>query len=296
MGHRIFDGMIINGNEVDTSNTAETGTVVIGDEEVDVRDMINDDDIRQVFEEDFIRSKEELLKDIDSLLKWVERVRRGTHTRSQAYYNRYLDLVERFREKVRRKKFPEKIDGWWYYEYEVLETGVILYLNHMSMPYLDNEGNITNVSVDTSFELFKVSSKMLTVEQYAKANDVTPTTVRQWIRRGKLRTAVKQGGEWRIPELAEVRDRGYKCAQYEWEDYLTTFPAEYSYINDYRMVTIEQDKDHKDIFNLVFGRSRSGKNIPKTVRMEQKEKEKFELLLITNPFVTPVDAIITIRG
>lgn len=290
MGHRIFDGMVMNGYEVDTSHTAETGTVIIGDEEVDVRDLINDDDIRQVFNEDFLRSKDDIIGDIDSLLKSVDRNRKETPTRSQAYYNRYVDLIKRFKKKVELCSFPENLEGWWYYEYEVHETGIVLYLNHSSTPHLDNEGNITTLMVDTTFNLLKVGAKMLTVDQYAKANDVTTTTVRQWIRRGKLRTAVKQGGEWRIPELAEIRERGYTYVQYEWEEYLTGFPENYEFVNNYGFLTISQNKVQKNMFDISFHRKRKS-NIAAEYEMQldQKEKEKLELLFISNPYVTPVD-------
>lgn len=294
MGHRIFDGMVMNGYEVDTSNTAETGTVIIGDEELEVRDLITDDDILQVFDEDFLRSKDDILSDIDSLLKTVERNRKETPNRSQAYYNRYVDLIKRFRKKVERCTFPDNLDGWWYYEYEVRETGIVLYLNHSSTPHLDNEGNISSLFVDTSFELLKVGAKMLTVDQYAKANDVTAVAVRQWIRRGKLRTAVKQGGEWRIPELAEIRERGYTYVQYKWEEYLTGFPENYEFVNNYGIVTICQNKVQKNMFDVSFHRKRK-KNIAVEyeLKLDKKEKEKLELLFISNPYVTPVDEIIS---
>ena len=290
MGHRIFDGMIMNGYEVDTSQTAESGTVMVGDEEISVRDLITDEDIQQIFEEDFLTTKDDILRDIDSLLKSIARNKDEDSKRSQAYYKRYVDLVERFRDKIMKNTFPRKLEEWWYYEYEVHETGMVLYLNHSSKPHMDNEGNITFLSVDTSFELLKVSTKMLTVEQYAKANDVTTTTVRQWIRRGKLRTAVKQGGEWRIPELAEIKERGYTFVQYKWDEYLTGFPEKYEFVNNYALVTISQNKEQKNMFDISFCRKRR-KNIAAEyeLQLDIKEKEKLELLFISDPFVSLVD-------
>ena len=296
MAHRFFDGMTINGYEVDTSQVAETGKVYVGDEEYDISDFFTDDDKKQVYEEDMMRTKEDILYDIDLLLREIDNKRKTDTKRSQNFYNRYVDLITRFRKKVEGCTFPEKLEDWWHYEYCVKETGITLNLIHADDVGFNDEGYIDFVFVDTEFSLITVSAEMMTVEQYAKLNEVTTTAVRQWIRRGKIRTAVKQGGEWRIPELAEVRDRGYRYAQYEWETFLTSFPEEYSYINDFGMVTIEQDKEHKDVFNIELSKSKRKKETTKKMQMEQKEKERFELLLITDPFVTPVDAIITNRG
>ena len=296
MAHRFFDGMTIDGYEVDTSQVAETGKVFVGGEEYDISDFFTEEDRKQVYDEDMMRTKEDILYNIDLLLREIDSKRKTDVKHSQNFYNRYIDLVTRFRKKVEACTFPEKLEDWWHYEYSVEETGITLNLIHAGSVDFNDEGYIDFVFVDTEFNLITVCAEMMTVEQYAKLNEVTTTTVRQWIRRGKIRTAVKQGGEWRNPELAEVRDRGYRYAQYEWEAFLTSFPEEYSFINDYGMVTIEQDKEHKGLFNIEFGKCKTEKDAVKRLQMEQKEKERFELLLITDPFVTPVDAMITNRG
>ena len=290
--NRLFDGMTIDGFKVDTSQLAETGKVFVGDEEWDASDLITEEDEIYVFNEDMLRTKADLLADIDSLLSRIDDEKIGDTKHSQAYYVRYAALIKKFRGIVERSSFPEKLEDWWFYEYEISETGITLSLSHADYINLNNEGFIDEISTDTEFNLLQVNAEMLTVEQYAQANDVTASTVRQWIRRGKIRTAVKQGGEWRIPELAEVRDRGYKYVQYRWEEYLTGFPEEYAFINDYHQVGIMQDEEDKGNFEIYL---RNG-DVNKTLQMDQKEKEKFELLLISNPFIKPVGSSIVHRG
>ena len=290
--HRIFDGMEIDGNEVEYSQLAETGKVFVGDEEWDASDLISDQDKLDIFNEDMLRTKEDILSDIDLLLTKIEEEKAEDTKHSHVYYRRYVDLVERFKDNVENCVFPRELEDRWYYGYEVRETGITLMLSHASSFDLDDEGSIDSVFVDTEFELIHVSSEMMTVEKYAEENGVTDTTVRQWIRRGKIRTAVKQGSEWRIPELAEVRDRGYQYAKYRWNEFLTGFPSEYDFINDYKSVSIMQNKERKDKFEVCFSKD----DVYKEMQMDQKEKEKFELLLITNPYVNPVDALIVSRG
>ena len=78
----------------------------------------------------------------------------------------------------------------------------------------DEDGEPTSVSVmpGQTFELVTVPSALLSVEEYAAVYNVSVTTVRQWIRRGKIRSAIKNGCEWSIPELAAVSGRGYQVS------------------------------------------------------------------------------------
>ena len=292
MSHRIFDGMTIDGHEVDTSRLKDTGKVYVGDEEWDASDLITDEDKLEVFNDGALLTKKDLLKSIDDLLKEIEKDSKTDTAHSGAYYSRYTDLINRFRAKVDKCVFPEKLEDWWYYTYDVMETGVKLSLEHAGSCDLDDEGFPDFIWVDTSFELLHIKAELLTVEQYAQSYGVTTTTVRQWIRRGKIRTAVKQGNEWRIPELAEVRERGYKNVQYHWDEFLTGFPEEYAFINDYNLVSLWQNDERKDLFDVAF--SGKGKE-ERVIQMDQKEREKLELLLISNPFVSPTNARITSR-
>ena len=128
-------------------------------------------------------------------------------------------------------------------------------------------------------------TQLLNVEQYANLYGVAQSTVRQWIRRGKIRSAIKAGNEWRIPELAEVNGRGYSHGFYSWDDNLSGLAEEYKFINDYSSARITQDEENKDLFHIEL----SSKNLEKMpdmdIDMTTKEKEKFELVLISNPLV-----------
>lgn len=291
MSHRIFDGMTMDGHEADTSRLKDTGKVYFGDEEWDASDLITEEDEMAIFNEDMLRTKEDILSMIHLLLKRIDENSKKDTKHSPAYYSRYINLIERFKAQVEKSVFPEKLEDLWHYDYDIRETGITLTLEHVESFDLNDEGDIDFVWADTVFELMHIKADLLTVEQYAQAYGVTTTTVRQWIRRGKIRTAMKQGNEWRIPELAEVKDRGYQYIQYKWDEYLTGFPEEYSFINDYNLISIQQNSEHKDMFDVSF----SGKGSEeKNVQMDKVEREKFELLLISNPFITPVQSQIKV--
>ena len=134
--------------------------------------------------------------------------------------------------------------------------------------------------VGQEFDLVKVSTRLLTVEEYASIYEVSFGKVRQWIRRGKLRSAIKAGSEWRIPELSEITGRGYRRATFHWDDKLSDVPEEYSYLKEYSWLSIDQNVKDKNLFRVVC----LGKDTKSLeMIMETKEREKFELYLISNP-------------
>ena len=66
-----FDGMSIDGKEVDTSKLSE-GKVIIDGEERNAEDFITDYDRLSMFEDGAIRTKRELLWQIDRLLESIQ--------------------------------------------------------------------------------------------------------------------------------------------------------------------------------------------------------------------------------
>ena len=270
------------------------------EENGEVSKMQKDSDAYQVsledeldaFNEGALRTKNDILWDIDWLIRSVEEEGKSDTKHSNAYYTRYISLLRRFRAEVEDTVFPKKLEDWWRYEYDVKENGATLSLSHASGVDLNDDGGVDTVFIDTTFDLIHIKAEMMNVEKYASEYGVTTTTVRQWIRRGKIRSAVKMGSEWRIPELAEIRERGYQSAQYSWDDFLLDLPQEYEFLNEYRKVYLSQNKERKDLYDVQL----IGKGEMKNLQMNQREREKFELVLISNPFVTPEKIYIYNRG
>ena len=85
---------------------------------------------------------------------------------------------------------------------------------------------------------------------------------------------------------------GLKEVLYELPNHLSGVPTEYSFINDYNMVSIWQNDNRRDLFKAVFEK----KNAPyKVYEMNQREREAFELILACNPLVSPVPSTIVHR-
>ena len=299
----VLDGLFeINGNPVDLSRLDE-GIIIAGDEEIDADEFIGEEEKLEFFNETALRTKDALLKDIDKLINEINQDREMENDHSPAFFDQYIALVERFRASVEDKVFPEQLEEWWRYEYEIFESGVTLMLKHIGYLSIGSD-DIYDEDIDTVFNLMQIKAKLLTVEQYAQIYKVTPTTVRQWIRRGKIRSAIKKGSEWRIPEIAEVMSRGYRMGHYDRKDILTDLPEGYEFFNDYDYVSIRQNSENKGLYDLSFHKNVDYKKVPeeewnnyqKDIQLSQKEREKFELYLIGNPFVEAFESCLTFRG
>jgi len=203
---------------------------------------------------------------------------------SAAFYHAYQNLLGRFAEAVSSAVLFEHLEDRWFYELSISHRGANLMLVHANECWVGNAG-IVQVTTDQAYTLINVRGKYLSVEKYAEAYDVSVGTVRQWIRRGKIRTAIKTGNEWRIPEMTDISGRGYQSAVYMWYTRLNDLPPEYSFLNDYSTVLINQNGSNKSQFYVTFAATGVEE---KTEIYESKDREKLELLLIAHPSVVNI--------
>lgn len=125
----------------------------------------------------------------------------------------------------------------------------------------------------------------------AKLYDVEPVTVRQWIRRGKLREAEKVGKEWRISELTDVPGRArYEPATYKWISRLKGIPEEFAFLSDYTNIDIRKrelnvTEADPEITFIAFLSSRAERGDGVAVRLTDAAKDRLEAYLIANPDV-----------
>lgn len=244
------------------------------------------DEMAYEYRRDSMTTKKDILFDVKMKLNHLEKGSGLDTTHSMAFYTRSKELLLKFKKEVEDAILFEELEDMWSYDIDIDDTGITLRLIHADEVEFNDDGVVTFISMDEHFDLITVKAKMLTVEKYAEMYGVTVGAVRQWIRRGKLRSAIKNGGEWRIPELAEVSGRGYKFGTYHWQDELSDIPEEYKFINECTIASITQDEHKKDLFHIECWTVENAErtNIHRT-EMETKEKEKFELMLISNPLV-----------
>lgn len=248
------------------------------------------------------------------VLDRIEKERKNLATR----INDEEDAIEKSRYKIIDRLFEDlwnKVDesllfdlpswdpnsdpqGVWRYEISLNPTGMKLkmafvdgYLNNQDENgYITDDSNYTDwatsflvTDIYDEYDLIEIKSKLLTVEEFAKQYDVKVVTVRQWIRRGKIRTAIKMGGEWRIPELAGIpnKQRGYKPVRYRIDEPMRKLIDGFEFINDYENVKIEHRK-MDNVYDITFGIGRNAKNVV----VDIADRERFELYLLDSGNVT----------
>lgn len=239
---------------------------------------LTEEEILLLFREQATTDKEDILDNI----RWVKNdwtLRSKTDTKhTAAFYGILLDLLDRFVEAVRKARLFEAPLDCWVYSFDIDCKRITLMLEHCASYSVDSSQTIQFDLIDESFQLLSVKSKRLTVEEYAKIYGVEQGTVRQWIRRGKIRSAMKYGNEWRIPELVEPPRRGYFFGQYQWTEPLSDLPDEYAFLANYSQTTFSREYSDHTAYTVRF----SGKEIAEKV-WHCDVKEKLDLFLISHP-------------
>ena len=206
----------------------------------------------EAFEQKSLRTKEDLIKSVASTRQKYQDesiTSKGTH--SLSFYAVLDHLFVEFEQRLSRTTLPEPLNDWWSYSYIITSYGIKLMMNYyewshsIGMGYTCQKGEAITV--------FEIPTKMLTISEYAAMNGVETVTVRQWIRRAKIRSAVKYGREWLIPELTEISNgKSYRACNYYWNSTLTGLPEKFELLNEFKNVLIEQSENRKDSYLLSF--------------------------------------------
>lgn len=253
-------------------------------------------DMTEVQENDFylanaIRGKEDLLATILESKEYMCNCKYRDDNecrKSKEYYARLSELFDRFYDDVKSMYLLEPLNDWWGYGITVRVTGISLMLCHLLVVYDGNRATTdkyrtTGVLLsDEEYAIHTTETKMMTLDEFGKMYDVSADTVRQWIRRGKIKEALKFGSDWRIPGITDISDGKLHVGDYKWNEKLSNYPTEFPDINNYTNAIIS---GHKGKWQVIFGNENDDvlrNSIPLTV----KEKEKLELYLISNPMVT----------
>lgn len=239
-------------------------------------------------------SKNDILETLAFKMDYYSKESTKEGLKPTTYYSILLIYFLKLYEKVESSiLFDELPDGWIYrlsFEYDEFS----LNLEHIKKYNLDDNLKYKSMSLDAIYKIITVKPDTFSVEQYALAYDVGPGTVRQWIRRGKIRTAFKEGNEWKIPHLTLPPSRGYESAQYKWFNGIDNLPEEYRFLSEYALATFFQDQKDKNKYHVLllsretFKSDNKEKKVTTKNRellLDSKDRERLELFLIAHPQV-----------
>lgn len=205
----------------------------------------------------------------------------------QTYYALLIVLLDAFYKKIESSVLFDVLPDEWayYFNYEYDEFS--LNIEHIRSIEVDEDGGFKSLHPDAAYKLITINPNSFSVNEYAQFYKVEQGTVRQWIRRGKIRTAYKEGSEWKIPELTPPPARGYEGAQYKWIKGVDNLPEEYDYLKNYVLATFYQDIVDRTKYHVLFVSKETfiGNTVKnnKELLLDTKEREKLELFMIGHP-------------
>ena len=238
--------------------------------------------ISEYIEKNLPHTKEGIISLIKASGRDIHKEMRENPSHSLPYYNGLISLFEKVIIEIESRRVFDAPENW-FYSFSITNTNAALYLRHIS-GLKEEEGKIL-LDIDETFRLINYPVKQFSVEEYAAATNTEAVTVRQWIRRGKLRNALKVGSEWRIPEITDPPRRGYTPVSYYNKGGLIEFPKEFGVslsIQPPHVIDIYQSPERKGYIVLI---DKAPAFFPRRL-LSEAEREKLELLLISNPNIT----------
>ncbi len=199
----------------------------------------------ELFRENYLFTREDILKSLELFIEHV-RLNEENEYSNEVVKNR-VKLCEKFIAAVKKCKLPVLTELWWFYEYQFLDNSMELNLCQASEIEVEDD-EISGMTSTLEHTLITVECDYLTVEQYAAMHNVEPVTVRQWIRRGKLRHAKKNGRDWLIPDTEDKPKRGFTSVQYVVEKDEHIESDEFPLLAVSESIFIIQNEDKKSKF------------------------------------------------
>ena len=230
-----------------------------------------------------ILCKEQILRAVD---KKVYEIAAADEPEEAEYRKMLTEELGRFRKSVEDRIVFALSDGEWRYAIIVRGSGIFLVLEHVSPKEL---GIREEEKVDEQYEMISSKAQLFNVEDYARLHDISHVAAVTRIRRGKIRSAVKVGKEWRIPALAEPVERGYKRAVYAWRGRLSGLPNTYKVIEDYQRAEFFQDEEDLTLYHVKL----TGEGIePLEFVCDREKRSRIEQVLIGHPDVVCLSDVV----
>ena len=227
-------------------------------------------------------NKQSVIATLDNASKNVMSEMRNNPQHTLQYYNALSFLLDKVIVEIASRNIFDAPDGW-FYSFEITNKNAAMYIRHVSEIQEDEDGSVV-LDIDERFRLINYPVGLLTVEQFASRSKIEAGTVRQWIRRGKLRNAIKVGGEWRIPEITDPPTRGFTPVRYYNNGQFFFVPKEIgaSFNQHPSVIDIYKSKEENG-YIVLFDYAPA--ILPQKL-LPDAEREKLELMLIGNPNIT----------
>lgn len=168
----------------------------------------------------------------------------------------------------------------WFYTYSLTGDGIILQWCQCGDTEFDEMGTMVSRDYTVRATLLEEKCRYLTPERFALQCGVTTRTVSNWLRKGKLRTARREGGGWSIPEIAGKPGRSMGFASYFWDHPSPELKRKYSFLADCTTLTVFPSKEGRGRYTVFWGGQNGWTGQAELVERERAELER---ALISEP-------------
>jgi len=251
-----------------------------------------DEKIVDIFKRDYLFTKEDILKSLDLYMENIEYNDDEDYGYTDAMVKKQIELCNKFKKELKKCKLPILTELWWYYNYSFTGDGVELNLcaaDEDSIEINDGDDYIGSMSYIIEHKLLDIKCELVTIEQYAEIQEVSPNTVKQWIKRGRLRNAKKNGEDWLIPSIENKPSREYESVDYLIEDSTSLNIQEFPLVSMCDSIWIYQDKEDKSKFICILMKWES--HFRQELILTKKEVEQLEYALISSGKVKTDDKV-----
>ncbi|MCI8310535.1 MAG: helix-turn-helix domain-containing protein [Clostridia bacterium] len=237
----------------------------------------------EIFKEFYAQTKEEIIREFKSHYNYYKE-NDDSENQSKEHKTKYLKLCKKFLEKLEELNLPELklTDDWWCYSYLLKNDSIDLGLTLCTELEVENN-KVSSATFSDEYILLSIKSDYMTVGEFAKLYNVTDITVRQWIRRGKIRSAKKQGRDWIIPDIADKPKRGFQDVTYMWNELTSEIEDKYPFLQGYNNMFIFQNEDDKGLYDVILSNYKT--SIREKIQISNIKREQLELELISSGLV-----------
>jgi hypothetical protein len=222
----------------------------------------------QVFQQTELQTKDGILFSLRALYKDYELDDPGSRAKKE--------LLAEFITKLEGLEIPDCAD-WWFYSFDFTRFGIELTMSHCVEFTIETEGNCS-LTVNETLLVTDLKCGMITVSDFAAIHGVQPVTVRQWIRRGKLRMIQKTGRDWLISAIAEKPSRAYIPVMYKWDTLDPEIYQEFPMLKGLHTIEITQNPHDKSFYTALLDGQ-------KCMVISPSERERLEIALLSRDHV-----------
>lgn len=227
---------------------------------------------------------------VDRIKTYIDKINSNEMLQNMTVFDRSIIVSSLYRvlREITYKLFPDlsKQEGRWSYTIYIFEGKIQIRYQVIGFSLAFMQWMIEQY--DTFYECETV---LYSVSEYAEQHRVSETTVREWIRRGKIDSAVKKGLEWFIPALTKPLDKLRSSIRFERESYDDDFSDFPIINNDAEMIVIEKAKRENGIYKLFqfdFDGNMDEKRIlskPEMLKIRRRLLESYDFKPIINNLI-----------